>query len=55
MKNLKKLTKRELRMIGGGALLCPAPATTCAEWCTWTADQRRRCRNMVMDPEPCGC
>ncbi|SHE47028.1 bacteriocin-like protein [Chryseobacterium vrystaatense] len=55
MKNLRKLTKKDLRTIEGGAMLCPTPATTCGEWCSWTAQQRLRCLNMIMDAEPCGC
>ncbi|MFN1218463.1 bacteriocin-like protein [Chryseobacterium kwangjuense] len=55
MKNLRKLSKRELRTIEGGALGCPAPATTCVQWCTWTPQQRLMCRNMIMDPDPCDC
>jgi hypothetical protein len=49
MKNLKKLTKRELKKIDGGAAACPPPATTCSEWCSWTPQQRLRCPNMVID------
>lgn len=55
MKNLKKLSKKELKTIDGGALACPPPATTCGEWCSWTAQQRLRCPNMIIDPDPCGC
>ncbi|EJL73712.1 hypothetical protein [Chryseobacterium populi] len=55
MKNLRKLTKRQLRVIEGGASACPPPATTCAEWCTWSAWDRLRCRNMIIDPDPCPC
>ncbi|WP_165571954.1 bacteriocin-like protein [Chryseobacterium vrystaatense] len=55
MKNLRKLTKKDLRTIEGGAMLCSTPATTCGEWCSWTAQQRLRCLNMIMDAEPCGC
>ncbi|MBL1221450.1 hypothetical protein JET18_11405 [Chryseobacterium sp. L7] len=55
MKNLRKLSKKQLRTIEGGGPSCPPPATTCGEWCSWTAQQRLRCPNMVMDPDPCGC
>jgi hypothetical protein len=55
MKNLRKISKKQLKSIEGGAAACPPPATTCGEWCSWTAQQRLRCPNMVMDPDPCGC
>ncbi|WP_449384779.1 bacteriocin-like protein [Chryseobacterium oleae] len=57
MKNLRKLTKKQLKTIEGAALAlaCPPPATTCVQWCSWTAQQRRICKNMIMDADPCPC
>lgn len=53
MKNLKKLAKKELKTISGGVVFCPPPATTCAEWATWTPQQQLRCQNWILDPDPC--
>ncbi|MEC3876999.1 bacteriocin-like protein [Chryseobacterium salviniae] len=53
MKNLKKLTKKQLRTIAGGEV-CPGIATWCFEWCTWTPWQKANCRNAVIDT-PCSC
>lgn len=54
MKNLKKLTKKELKHISGGQIKCPIPADWCSEWCTWTAWQKQHCINSVLDT-PCNC
>ncbi len=54
MKNLKKLTKKELKTIAGGAGNCPPLANWCAEWCTWTPWQKAHCLNAVIDT-PCDC
>jgi len=54
MKNLKRLTKGELKTIEGGAS-CPRPATTCSQWCLWTAQQQATCPNMLLEPEACVC
>jgi hypothetical protein len=53
MKNLKKLTKKQLRTIAGGER-CPALANWCSEWCSWTAWQKLHCLNAVIDA-PCDC
>ncbi|MDQ8143000.1 bacteriocin [Chryseobacterium sp. CFS15] len=53
MKNLKKLSKKQLKSIEGGAAFCPPPATTCAEWATWTPRQQQICQNWILDPDPC--
>ncbi|MGO4709593.1 hypothetical protein AB4Y90_10845 [Chryseobacterium sp. 2TAF14] len=54
MKNLKKLTKKQLKTIDGGVgVLCPPPATTCAEWATWTPRQQQICQNWILDENPC--
>ncbi|MEY8758089.1 bacteriocin-like protein [Chryseobacterium tongliaoense] len=55
MKNLKKLTKKELKTIAGGSERCPIPATWCSEWCTWSAWQKDHCINAVIDVMPCDC
>ncbi|MGG5209493.1 bacteriocin-like protein [Chryseobacterium sp. MIQD13] len=55
MKNLKKLTKKNLKNINGGALGCPPLANWCSEWCAWTAWQQTHCLNAVLDPMPCDC
>ncbi|WP_123944094.1 bacteriocin-like protein [Chryseobacterium sp. G0186] len=54
MKNLKRLTKRELKTIAGGER-CPIPASWCFEWCGWTAWQKAHCINAVIDEMPCNC
>jgi len=54
MKNLKKLTKKQLKVIAGGER-CPIPANWCYEWCTWTAWQKQHCINSVIDVMPCDC
>ncbi|AZA78461.1 bacteriocin [Chryseobacterium sp. G0186] len=33
MKNLKKLTKKNLKAINGGAGTCPPVANSCSAWC----------------------
>ncbi|WP_157676823.1 bacteriocin-like protein [Chryseobacterium sp. T16E-39] len=55
MKNLKRLTKRELKSIDGGLMICPSPGTTCIAWCAWTPQQQLRCVNMILDIDPCSC
>ncbi|WP_407498882.1 bacteriocin-like protein, partial [Elizabethkingia anophelis] len=50
---MKKLSKKELKTVQGAAGLCPAPATTCDEWCNWTPTQKARCLSMVA--EICEC
>ncbi len=54
MKNLRKLTKKELKTIAGGAEKCPRPANWCVQWCTWTTWQKEHCLNAVLDT-PCDC
>lgn len=53
MKNLKKLSKRQLKTIAGGER-CPIPASWCSEWCGWSAWQKAHCANAVIDM-PCDC
>lgn len=55
MKNLKKLTKKELKSISGSKGDCPTPAQWCSEWCSWTPWQRQTCINWLIDPDPCPC
>ncbi|MDQ0592087.1 bacteriocin-like protein [Chryseobacterium ginsenosidimutans] len=55
MKNLKKLTKKNLKNINGGAEKCPPLASWCTEWCTWSAWQKVHCLNAVLDVMPCDC
>ncbi|HFK5596682.1 bacteriocin-like protein [Elizabethkingia anophelis] len=50
---MKKLSKKELKTVQGAAGLCPAPVTTCDEWCNWTPTQKARCLSMVA--EICEC
>lgn len=57
MKNLKKITKKQLKSIkAGNDYRCPDfLATTCVEWCGLTAWQQQHCLNAVIDPMPCNC
>lgn len=67
MKDLKKITREDLKSIVGGAQnlgdpkipygSCPSPssATTCAQWCKWDDLQKANCANMVIDQLPCSC
>ncbi|WP_410494481.1 bacteriocin-like protein [Chryseobacterium sp. CH1] len=43
MKNFKRLTKRSLKSINGGAIYCPPITDTCVEWCGWTPWQKSHC------------
>lgn len=43
MKNLKRLTKKSLKKINGGAQECPPITDSCEAWCRWTPRQRQRC------------
>lgn len=53
MKNSKKLTKKQLKTIVGGEM-CRTPASSCGEWCGWSAWQKAHCANAVIDM-PCDC
>ncbi|WPO91236.1 bacteriocin-like protein [Chryseobacterium sp. YR459] len=56
MKNLKKLTKENLKEINGGAALAlcpPKPITSCDIWCGMTKEQKMRC--LLDVEEPCEC
>ncbi|PRB00193.1 hypothetical protein CQ046_19645 [Chryseobacterium sp. MYb7] len=56
MKNLKKLTKKNLKEINGGAALglCPPkPIRSCDIWCGMTPEQKMRC--LLDVEEPCEC
>ncbi|WP_407919936.1 bacteriocin-like protein [Chryseobacterium lactis] len=54
MKNLRKLTKKNLRQINGGDVLCPArPIRSCDLWCGLTREQKMRC--LLDVDEPCAC
>jgi bacteriocin-like protein len=55
MKNLRKLTNKELKTIAGGSERCPVPASWCTEWCAWSAWQKDHCINAVIDVMPCDC
>lgn len=54
MKNLKKLTKKNLKQINGGTVLCPArPIRSCDLWCGLSPEQKMRC---LLDVEEiCEC
>ncbi|WP_131724350.1 bacteriocin [Chryseobacterium indologenes] len=54
MKNLRKLTKKKLQEINGGAGSCPPIASWCWEWCGWSDWQKDFCLNAVIDM-PCNC
>lgn len=54
MKNLKKLKKKNLKEINGGAQNCPPIASTCNAWCKWTPWQKLHCPNNIFE-EPCEC
>lgn len=43
MKNLRKLTKRSLKSICGGAGICPSMTDTCEQWCNWSPWQKSHC------------
>ncbi|WP_407919938.1 bacteriocin-like protein [Chryseobacterium lactis] len=43
MKNLKRLTKKSLKSINGGAGICPSMSDTCDQWCGWTPWQKSHC------------
>ncbi|WP_410680551.1 bacteriocin-like protein [Chryseobacterium sp. MEBOG06] len=54
MKNLKKLTKKNLKSINGGGEQCPpAPTKTCDKWCRLTPWQKIHC--LLDVEEPCTC
>ncbi|WP_431612341.1 bacteriocin-like protein [Chryseobacterium sp. 'Rf worker isolate 10'] len=56
MKNLRKLTKKNLKEINGGAgtVWCPSkPITSCGTWCGLTKEQKMRC--LLDVEEPCEC
>jgi len=53
MKNLKKLTKKNLKQISGGAEQCPSkPTTSCSTWCILSPWQKIHC--LLDVEEPCG-
>ncbi|MGE8536131.1 bacteriocin-like protein [Chryseobacterium sp.] len=50
MKNLKKLSKKNLKEITGGvAAVCPSMFQSCDEWCRWSPWQKSHC----MLSQPC--
>ncbi|WP_165828341.1 bacteriocin-like protein [Chryseobacterium phosphatilyticum] len=49
MRNLRKLSKKSLKTIKGGAGICPSPTDTCEDWCGWTPWQKSHC----LLGEPC--
>ncbi|WP_172625765.1 bacteriocin-like protein [Chryseobacterium panacisoli] len=54
MKNLRKLAKKDLKGINGGAVWCPPkPITSCSTWCGLTKEQKMRC--LLDVEEPCEC
>ncbi|WP_442867487.1 bacteriocin-like protein [Chryseobacterium herbae] len=53
MKNLKKLTKNNLKQINGGGLCPPNPITSCDIWCGMTPLQKMRC--LLYVDEGCEC
>lgn len=54
MKNLRKLTKNNLKHINGGAGQCPpAPIKSCDTWCGLTPWQKIHCLLDVQDPCEC--
>lgn len=55
MKNLKKLTKKNLKEINGGSdVRCPPkPITSCDIWCGLTPQQKMRCLLVVDDACTC--
>ncbi|WP_410493649.1 bacteriocin-like protein [Chryseobacterium sp. PMSZPI] len=55
MKNLRKLTKKNLKTINGGAAeQCPPkPTTSCTTWCGLTPWQKIHC--LLDVEEPCEC
>ncbi|WP_160140228.1 bacteriocin-like protein [Chryseobacterium sp. c4a] len=58
MKNVKKITKKQLKSIKGGFMidLCPDFwVTTCAQWCGLTSWQQQYCPNAVEEMMPCQC
>ncbi|CAA7196426.1 MULTISPECIES: bacteriocin [Chryseobacterium] len=55
MKKLKKLSKKDLKLIEGGAIGCPLPAYSCADWCMWTDSQKARCPNFLLEISACVC
>lgn len=52
MKNLKKLTNKNLKMINGGEERCPAIAYDCSAWCGWSLWQKMYCLHTT---EGCNC
>ncbi|WP_416207895.1 bacteriocin-like protein [Chryseobacterium sp. YIM B08800] len=55
MKNLKKLTREQLRSVSGSGMSCPAePAAYCGQWCTMNSWQQRNCP-IEFDPSSCDC
>nr|WP_315027458.1 hypothetical protein [uncultured Chryseobacterium sp.] len=54
MKNLKKLTKKNLKMINGGAETCPPITSSCTVWCKWSAWQKIHCLTGTYE-DPCAC
>lgn len=57
MKNLRKVTKKQLKTIGGGNdYICPDfIITSCAQWCKLSAWQQQYCLNVIDEPLPCNC
>ncbi|WP_165851839.1 bacteriocin-like protein [Chryseobacterium pennipullorum] len=58
MKNLQKLTKRNLKQINGNGndYICPDfIITTCAEWCRLSSWQQQYCLNAIEEAFPCNC
>ncbi|MCQ9634515.1 hypothetical protein MP478_17590 [Chryseobacterium sp. WG14] len=54
MKNLRKLTKKNLKVIQGGTEKCPPITSSCSVWCGWSAWQKIHCLTNTYE-EPCVC
>lgn len=53
MKNLKKLTKKNLKQIHGGGQCPSAPIRSCDNWCGLSPWQKMHC--LLDVEEPCEC
>ncbi|MFY7815469.1 MAG: bacteriocin-like protein [Chryseobacterium taeanense] len=54
MKNLRKLTKKQLKTIAGGEVCPPVVLMRCSQWCLWTVWQRANCNNGLVQAN-CTC
>ncbi|WP_414646687.1 bacteriocin-like protein [Chryseobacterium sp. CFBP8996] len=55
MKNLKKLTREQLRSVSGKGVSCPTePILYCGQWCNMKGSQQINCP-VELDPSTCDC